>query len=188
MGSSQYAAFIDGWNHNTNATLFPSIRWSEGNPPPFGGVTHEIVVNNNDVLHFKLYGSSSSTISHNEFNFSSWHTTSVTVDPSFEVIEFTPGDTPVLWASANLPPVPEPFTLSIMPNSSNPGSYDFTWASQIGKIYDLVSNTDLSSPPGSWPVWMGNANIPAASSITHLADIPGGGAPRRFFAVIERDP
>jgi hypothetical protein len=36
--------------------------------------------------------------------------------------------------------------LIITPNAATPGNYDFEWDSQEGKLYDLVSATDLSMP------------------------------------------
>ena len=77
--------------------------------------------------------------------------------------------------------------MSITPNALTSGNYDFRWESRDGKLYDLVSATDLSTPPASWPVWMGNANIAGAAPENLLPDIPGGGDPGRFFAVVEKD-
>lgn len=83
------------------------------------------------------------------------------------------------------------FRLTIVANG---GNYDFTWDSQEGMVYDLVSATDLASPISEWPVYDpdgdgGNppyGNLPAAGAITSLANVPGDG-PRRFFAVVERE-
>ena len=38
------------------------------------------------------------------------------------------------------------FQLVITPNEANPGTCDFTWESRDGKVYDLLSSTDLSTP------------------------------------------
>jgi hypothetical protein len=85
------------------------------------------------------------------------------------------------------PPSSGPFTVSILPNATTPGNYDFTWTSQAGKEYDLVSNTELSTPINTWLVWEGHAGLPATPPNNVLADVPGGGDTRRFFAVVERD-
>ena len=77
--------------------------------------------------------------------------------------------------------------LTVTPSSSNLGSFDFDWNSRDGKVYDLVSNTDLSTSPDTWPVWEGRANIVSTGTNILLDGIPGGGA-KRFFAVIEKDP
>jgi hypothetical protein len=84
-------------------------------------------------------------------------------------------------------PEPAPLSLTIAPNASNPGNYDFTWDSRAGKIYDLVSSTDLATAPDSWPVWQGQTNLGTTPPTNMLTDIAGGGDPKRFFAVIERD-
>ncbi|MDA0767576.1 MAG: choice-of-anchor J domain-containing protein [Verrucomicrobia bacterium] len=84
-------------------------------------------------------------------------------------------------------PEPDPLQLWITATGANPGNYDFTWESLDGKLYDLVSSTDLSTPIGTWPVWEGHADIAGTAPTNTLPDVPGGG-PTRFFAVIEKDP
>lgn len=79
------------------------------------------------------------------------------------------------------------FQLVITPTAGSPGNYDFKWESQGGKLYDLVSATDLASAPRSWPVWNGQENLPATPPNNSLTAIPGGVEPRRFFAVIEKN-
>ena len=80
------------------------------------------------------------------------------------------------------------FTLNITPSASNPGHYHFSWNSQAGKVYDLVSSENLSSPPDTWSVWESQSNIPATGTSTNtLSNIYGGGNPRRFFSVAEKD-
>jgi hypothetical protein len=78
--------------------------------------------------------------------------------------------------------------LDITPNGVNAGHYDFRWESRDGKVYDLVSHTDLTATLVDWPVWMGSENIGGTAPENELLDIPGGGDPARFFAVIEKDP
>lgn len=79
------------------------------------------------------------------------------------------------------------FPLIITPTAGSPGNYDFEWGSQEGKLYDLVSATDLSTASTTWPVWDGRMGLAATPPINTLTQIPGGGDPRRFFVVIERD-
>jgi hypothetical protein len=79
-----------------------------------------------------------------------------------------------------------PFNFSITPSTSTPGAYDFTWDSQPGYLYDLLSSTDLSIPPGTWPVWDGNAGVPASPGTTTTLTAVPSSDPRRFF-VVKRD-
>ena len=58
----------------------------------------------------------------------------------------------------------------------------FTWNSEAGKVYNLLSDTGLGSDPGNWPVWDGNQEI-ASSPLT----IPLPAHPRRFFVLEELD-
>jgi hypothetical protein len=83
--------------------------------------------------------------------------------------------------------VPVPVQIVITPNSGTPGSFDFSWNSNAGKVYDLVSSTDLSTAPDTWPVWQGHSGIPTNHPAANtLTNIPGGGDPKRFFSVIEK--
>jgi hypothetical protein len=80
------------------------------------------------------------------------------------------------------------FPLSITPSASTPGDYDFRWVSRNGKLYDLVSATALTTAPETWPVWDGKTDIEGTAPTNTLVDVPGGGDPARFFAVVEKDP
>ncbi|MFZ9935495.1 MAG: hypothetical protein ACO3JG_00395 [Luteolibacter sp.] len=88
----------------------------------------------------------------------------------------------------------EGFQVRIAPSASNPGLYDFEWDSQPGKVYDLLTSTDLATPIATWPVHDpdgegGNspyADIPTAGTTTTLTAVPGDGT-KRFFAVAEKD-
>jgi hypothetical protein len=79
------------------------------------------------------------------------------------------------------------FLLIITPNGSNPGNYDFEWESLDGKLYDLVSDTDLSMPRADWLVYMDYDDIEGSASSYTLENVPGDGT-ERFFAVVEKDP
>jgi hypothetical protein len=81
-----------------------------------------------------------------------------------------------------------PFPLIITPNDENPGNYDFEWPSQAGKLYDLVSDTVLSTSISTWPVWDGRTNLPPDGATTTLTNVPGGPDLKRFFAVVEKSP
>lgn len=85
------------------------------------------------------------------------------------------------------PPPAGPPVLVITPNTVTLGNYDFSWASQAGKEYDLVSSTDLSTAIGTWPVWEGLSGLSATPPDNVLANVPGGGDVRRFFALAVRD-
>ena len=90
-------------------------------------------------------------------------------------------------------PAPVIFQLTIAPNTS-PDLYDFSWDSQPGKAYDLLSSSDLATPVLEWPVYDpdgegGNdpyVDIPATGATTTLMAVPPSG-PVRFFAMIEKD-
>lgn len=76
--------------------------------------------------------------------------------------------------------------LSITPNESNPGNYDFTAGARDGFVYDLVSGTDLSVDPATWPVWENQSNLTGIDSEITISNVPGGAASKRFFALVER--
>ncbi|MCB1134449.1 MAG: hypothetical protein KDN05_25265, partial [Verrucomicrobiae bacterium] len=84
-------------------------------------------------------------------------------------------------------PSPAPPTLVITPNTTTPGNYDFSWNSLAGRLYDLVSATDLSTAISTWPVWDGRTGLAGTPPENLLADIPGGGDEKRFFALVVRD-
>ncbi len=74
--------------------------------------------------------------------------------------------------------------LQLLVNQGESG-FDFSWESTEGKVYDLVSSTDLSTAPSDWPVYDGNSGIPATAPLNTLTGV----APtenKRFFALIER--
>ena len=80
-------------------------------------------------------------------------------------------------------PAPDPFNLRITRNASTPGTYDFTWDSQDGKFYDLISSIDLAIPRNTWTVWDGYADLPASTgTTTTLTGVPSSN-PRRYFAM-----
>jgi hypothetical protein len=85
----------------------------------------------------------------------------------------------------NLPA--EPLVLKITPNGP---AYDFEWNSQPGKIYDLLTSTDLATPIVNWPAYNDGVtlyeNIPATGAATTLTAVPSSD-PRRFFAMREQD-
>jgi hypothetical protein len=78
---------------------------------------------------------------------------------------------------------PEFLVLQITPNGTN---FDFSWESTGGKVYDLVSSTDLSTPVIEWLVYGENTNIPGVFPTTTLTNIEPDGT-LRFFALIEKN-
>jgi hypothetical protein len=60
---------------------------------------------------------------------------------------------------------------------------NFSWKSSAGKIYDILSATDLSNPPASWTPWVSDIS---ASPPTNTESYARPGDPIRFFAVRER--
>lgn len=83
-----------------------------------------------------------------------------------------------------------PFPVKITQNPTTTGTFDFAWSSQPGKIYDLLSSTDLATPITDWPVYDDGVTlhdeIPSAGETTTLIAVPSADA-RRFFAVREFD-
>ncbi len=86
------------------------------------------------------------------------------------------------------------FKLTITRATPPATGYDFKWDCRPGKVYDLVTSTDLATPISGWPVYDpagggGNdpyRNISAAGSTITLTGVPSSG-PKRFFAVVEKD-
>ena len=101
---------------------------------------------------------------------------------------------PQLIVEYSRSPSASDFSVIITPSVGSPGHYDFEWNSQTGKVYDLVSSTDLSTAPASWQVYDpdgpgGNppfGDIPSAGVTTTLTAVPSAD-PRRFFAMREKD-
>jgi hypothetical protein len=73
-------------------------------------------------------------------------------------------------------------TLNIAVNATTPGTFDFSWNGEEGKVYDLVSSTDLATSPSTWEVWDDRENVSGSS----LVAVPGDGSTRRFFAIIAK--
>lgn len=80
-----------------------------------------------------------------------------------------------------------PVVLEISPSGDDPGFYDFSWESSANFVYDLVSNTDLSSTPDTWPVWDGREDIDGTGETITLSSVPAAES-KRFFALIEKAP
>ena len=68
----------------------------------------------------------------------------------------------------------------------NHGNLDFSWDSRAGKLYDLVTSTDLDTPIPEWEIHQGYANIPGTPPENMLENVDPDGD-RRFFAMIEKD-
>lgn len=83
-----------------------------------------------------------------------------------------------------LPLVPGKPTLQVRGEG---GNLLFTWDSKTGKLYDLLSASNLTTAPETWAVWDGRQNIEATPDENSLT-IPRPAEPTRFFAILERDP
>ena len=88
-------------------------------------------------------------------------------------------------------PVPPPIPLSVSRNGAN---YDFTWQSQKGKLYDLLSSTNLSTAPANWTVYDPDGpggNNPLSSIIgispTNVLSAVAPSGPARFFVLAEKN-
>ena len=81
-------------------------------------------------------------------------------------------------------------TLEISPNGRN---FDFSWFSGTDKYYDLLSSTDLATPPSTWPVYEDGVTlyeniVPSGltGGWTVQSSVPCDD-PRRFFVLREKD-
>ena len=74
--------------------------------------------------------------------------------------------------------------------SQNGADFDFEWESQPGKLYDLLTSTDLATPIADWPVYEAGETlyegIPSDGETTKLTAVPSVD-PHRFFAMREYD-
>jgi hypothetical protein len=85
----------------------------------------------------------------------------------------------------------EPPRLNLVRNGT--GGYDLSWASKDGKVYDLVSSTDLAAPILSWPAYDDGVNpiyenILASGTGTNMLENVASADTLRFFALVEKDP
>ena len=93
----------------------------------------------------------------------------------------------------NVPPPPEPGPQLTVARDIGAGSLVFTWPSQAGMRYNLLSNTGLSNAPATWPPY-DNGVAPVCENI--VADPSGTNTLRlalppeaaRFFALGEFTP
>lgn len=63
----------------------------------------------------------------------------------------------------------------------------FSWDSSAGKVYDILTSTDLLGSPGSWPVWQADLAASAPRNVETFARPTGVGEEERFFVVVERN-
>ncbi len=75
-----------------------------------------------------------------------------------------------------------PPKLRLTVETSGDDQLTFTWNSEAGRVYDLLSDTGLSSDPADWEVWDGNQNIEATPPENTLV-IARPADPRRFFVI-----
>lgn len=93
------------------------------------------------------------------------------------------------WDNISLTAVPgsAPLLLTIVPSSETPDTFDFSWTGKQGKLYDLVTSTDLSVPIMDWPVYSTYGDLAADPTLNELIAVPSEDG-KRFFAVVEKDP
>ena len=97
------------------------------------------------------------------------------------------GGLDMMFAVTALPvTAPAGLQLVIRESETTPGSFDFEWVGQAGKLYDLVSSTDLTTDPLTWPAWNEHSSLEVSGdSLIISTSAPGDGL-QRFFAVIEK--
>lgn len=89
---------------------------------------------------------------------------------------------------AEAPPASD-FTLIIVQTGSG---LEFTWPSQDGKLYDLLSSTDLNTSPATWSPYNDGSNptyeniAPSGTGTNTLSGVDLSGT-TRFFVVFEKD-
>ena len=75
--------------------------------------------------------------------------------------------------------------------STNGPNFDFVWESREGKVYDLVSSTDLSTSPETWQVYQVGTSLyeslPASGTGTNTLMAVVAPEEKRFFALVERN-
>lgn len=76
----------------------------------------------------------------------------------------------------------EPDEVHLAVSSSN-GMLTFTWTNRPGKVYDLLSETDLTTNPATWPVYDGHTEM---TGDTLIIPLPPGES-QLFFALLEKD-
>lgn len=69
-------------------------------------------------------------------------------------------------------------------NATNGTDLEFRWDSAAGKVYDILSSTDLQGDPASWVVWQ--SNVPATVP-QNIESYVRPGDPRTFFTLVEKD-
>lgn len=84
-----------------------------------------------------------------------------------------------------------PATVLTLSISEVAGLLDFSWNSQAGMQYDLVSSTDLSTPPATWPSYDDGATrhekiLPSGTGTNTLSGVSPSGS-TRFFAIVEKE-
>ncbi len=80
-----------------------------------------------------------------------------------------------------------PSSITDIDYDSNTDTVSLTWTSRANRLYDLLSATDLSTPPASWDVYEGQEDIAGSDNgTTTLTGALISGTPR-FFVVSEKD-
>jgi hypothetical protein len=82
------------------------------------------------------------------------------------------------------PPVDSASPFQLLATTGTSG-VNFSWQSSEGKLYDLVSAPDLSTPVEEWLVFEDYENIEATAPLNVLENVVLSGS-RRFFALVEK--
>jgi len=84
------------------------------------------------------------------------------------------------------PPQPpsSPFQVTIAPAVSPATGYDLTWPSQVGKLYNLRTSTDLNGAISTWEIVEGGISPDAPTISRNVASADS----KRFYAVEEYSP
>ncbi|MCU0779538.1 MAG: sialate O-acetylesterase [Akkermansiaceae bacterium] len=193
------------WYHTTNANAEAAFSFTGLNPNTDHDISFFVFNLGAGQMTHKFYEGTSSadplittfTTSGNENNYSTW-----SPGITFRINSGASGRIAVTMQEAGsrlnmdgiaitrlATPAAPPFNLVITPNAA-PGLYDFQWNSQAGKVYDLLTSTDLATPTAEWPIYNDGETlhkaIPSAGETTTLTAVPCAD-PRRFFAVREYD-
>lgn len=147
---------------NGQEVASPVDRQSTSGVFNFAGGGQTVTVSAGDVLGFRIGGEN--------FDSTSFLDGVLTIN-NFQV-----------EATANADLDPE---LVISTNTTNPGTFDFSWASQVGRAYDIRSSEDLSIPMENWPVWNGIENLPATGDEMQIEAVASADT-KRFFVVVAK--
>jgi len=93
---------------------------------------------------------------------------------------------PIFRLSTTIFPGPGSGLKPTIANAANGTDLDFTWKSKSGKLYSILSSTDLASDPATWSPVAGATELTAAPP-TNMLTLPRPVDGKTFYVVQESD-